>query len=353
MNFLKLVPAQLVLQNGMSFQGHAPEWFKKTAFGEVVFTTGMTGYVESLTDPSYAGQILIFTFPLIGNYGVPGPSFWESSKIHVRGVIINQICSFYSHYQAKISLAEWLYVQKIPFLSGVDTRALTKTIRTKGSVLGAITKKHTKKTVSFIDPNIASLVKEVSCPSVKKYGKRGKTIILVDCGMKQNILRCLRNFPMKITRVPFDYNYLQQEYDGILLSNGPGNPLACRQTVTILEKAFLKKKPIFGICLGAQLMALAIQAKTYKLPFGHRGQNHPCECIESGRFFLTSQNHGFAIEENSLPQGWKVTFRNVNDGSVEGICHQELPYFAVQFHPEASPGPNDTMALFEKFYHML
>lgn len=240
MNFLKLVPAQLVLQNGMSFQGHAPEWFKKTAFGEVVFTTGMTGYVESLTDPSYAGQILIFTFPLLGNYGVPDPSFWESSKIHVRGVIVNQICSFYSHYQAKTSLAEWLYAQKIPFLSGVDTRALTKMIRTEGSVLGAITKKNIK-TVSFIDPSIASLVKEVSCSSVKKYGKRGKTIILVDCGMKQNILRCLLNFPMKIIRVPFDYNYLQQEYDGIILSNGPGNPLACRQTVTILEKALTKK----------------------------------------------------------------------------------------------------------------
>lgn len=352
MNFLKLVPAQLVLQNGMTYQGHAPEWFKETAFGEIVFTTGMTGYVESLTDPSYAGQILSFTFPLIGNYGVPAPSFWESSKIHVKGVIMNQICPFYSHHQAKISLSKWLHTQKVPFLSGIDTRALTKKIRTEGCMLGAITQKD-QTIVSFVNPYTTCLVKEVSCLGLKKYGKGKKNIILVDCGMKQNILRCLLNFPVQIKRVPFDYDYLDQEYDGILLSNGPGDPLNCRQTVEILKKALTKKKPIFGICLGAQLMALASQAKTYKLPFGHRGQNQPCECMESGRFFLTSQNHGFAIEENSLPKNWKVTFRNVNDGSIEGIQHTNLPYFAVQFHPEASPGPNDMMRLFETFYRML
>lgn len=352
MNFLKLVPAQLVLQNGMTYQGHAPKWFKETVFGEIVFTTGMTGYVESLTDPSYAGQILSFTFPLIGNYGVPDSSLWESLKIHAKGVIINQICSFYSHYQAKISLTQWLHAQKVPFLSGVDTRALTKNIRTEGSMLGAITQKN-KKIVSFVNPHASSLVKEVSCSTLKKYGKGKKTIILVDCGMKQSILRCLLHFPIQIKQVPYDYNYLDQEYDGILLSNGPGDPLNCKQTVDILKKALNKKKPIFGICLGAQIMALAAQAKTYKLPYGHRGQNQPCECIESGRFFLTSQNHGFAIEENSLPKNWKVTFRNVNDGSVEGIRHQEFPFFAVQFHPEASPGPTDMMGLFETFYNML
>lgn len=352
MNFLKLVPAHLVLQNGMTFQGRAPEWFEKTAFGEVVFTTGMTGYVESLTDPSYAGQILIFTFPLIGNYGVPDSSFWESSKIHARGIIINQHCSFYSHYQAKNSLSEWLYIQKVPFLSAVDTRAVAKMIRTKGSILGAITKKD-KKSISFIGLHTTSLVKEVSCSKVKKYGKGKKTVLLVDCGMKQNILRCLLNFPIKIIRVPFDYNYLNQDYDGILLSNGPGDPVACTQTIAILEKALSKAKPIFGICLGAQLIALANQARTYKLPFGHRGQNQPCECVETGRFFLTSQNHGFAIEESSLSHDWKVSFRNVNDNSVEGICHKKLPHFAVQFHPEAAPGPTDTTKLFEKFYHML
>ena len=240
MNFLKLVPAQLVLQNDMTYQGHAPKWFKETVFGDIVFTIGMTGYVKSLTDLSYAGQILNFTFPLIGNYGVADSCVWESLKIHFKGVIIHHLCPFYSHYQAKTSLTQWLHMQKVPFLSAIDICALTKRIRIKGSVLGAITQEG-KKTVSFANSYATSLVKEVLCPILKKYGKRRKTMILVDCGIKQSFLRRRLNFPIQIKRVLFDYDYLDQEYDRVLLSNGLGDPLDCRQTVDILKKSFNKK----------------------------------------------------------------------------------------------------------------
>ncbi|SRR5581483_2459110 len=347
----KLIPAKLVLQNGEVYEGTSPDWCQKDTFGEVVFTTGMTGYIESITDPSFAGQILTFTFPLIGNYGVPVQKKWESSKIHLQGLILNEISLFCDHHQAVKSLGQWLKEENIPYICGVDTRALTKSLRTQGTSLGAIALGQNPK--SFPDPNTTHLVASASTKGVQKYGKGKKKIIAVDCGMKENIIRSLLKFPMEIQRVPFDYDYSDEQFDGVFISNGPGDPIVCRETISILQKIINRKKPIFGICLGAQLLALSIGAKTFKLPYGHRGQNQPCEYLNSGRCFLTSQNHGYAIDEKTLPKDWIVTFRNLNDSSVEGIAHKTLPYFAVQFHPEASPGPIDTLWLFEKFYKLL
>ncbi len=351
---IKRVPARLVLQNGEVYHGFSPDWCEEETFGEVVFTTGMTGYVESLTDPSFAGQILTFTFPLIGNYGVPDPKWWESSKMHVRGVALNEISPFCDHHQAIKTLEEWLREENIPLICGLDTRALTKSLREKGASLGAITK-NTKNIHSFSDPNQTHLVASVSTSKIQMHeNKKGKKkVIAIDCGMKENIFRSLLKFPIHVKRVPYDYDYTEEEFDGVFISNGPGDPIVCKETVAILQKALKRKKPVFGICLGAQLLALSIGANTYKLPYGHRGQNQPCEHLETGRCFLTSQNHGYAIDEATLPGDWKVTFRHLNDASVEGIEHQKLPFFAVQFHPEAAPGPTDTMWLFEKFYQLL
>jgi carbamoyl-phosphate synthase small subunit len=348
----KLVPARLVLQNGEIYEGESPEWCQEDVFGEVVFTTGMTGYVESLTDPSYAGQILTFTFPLIGNYGFPEKQWWESSKAHLRGVVLSEISSFCDHYQAVQSLERWLHDNKIPFICQVDTRALTKSLRTEGVALGAITQSK-KIPHRFPDPNKTNLVETVCSKEIREYGQGKKQIIVVDCGMKENIIRCLSQFPIRIKRVPFDYDYSEEKFDGVFISNGPGDPMVCKETVAILQKVLKKKKPVFGICLGAQLLALSIGAKTFKLPYGHRGHNQPCEHLETGRCFLTSQNHGYAIDEKTVPKEWKVTFRNLNDSTIEGIAHQTYPFFAVQFHPEACPGPVDNLWLFETFYKSL
>lgn len=349
---MEMSPAKLVLKTGEEFNGFCPSWAEGAFFGEVVFTTGMTGYVESLTDPSYAGQILTFTYPLIGNYGVPKSLFWESPKIHARGVVVSETPSFFSHFDAEKSLQDWLFEQKVPFICGVDTRALTKVLRIHGVTLGAIVTDK-KRVKEFFDPNKTLLVDEVSPKEPKVYGKGKKKIILVDCGMKENTLRNFLQFSLTLKRVPHDYDYSEEEFDGIFVSNGPGDPALCKKTVAILKKAMKKKKPIFGICLGCQLMALSIGAKTYKLRYGHRGQNVPCKSEHSDSCYLTSQNHGYAIEEKTLPKDWLVSFRNLNDGSVEGIEHKTLPFFSVQFHPEAAPGPLDTLWLFEKFYKTL
>lgn len=344
-----MTSSRLILQDGDIFEGLSPAWQERPLVGEVVFSTGMTGYVESLTDPSYAGQILVFTYPLIGNYGVPDPSKWESEKIHAVGVVISQLSPSFHHHEAQCAFVEWLRAQNVPLIIGVDTRALTKLLRSSGVSLGTITRGKTFPR-AYTDPNRAHLVAQVSRPTPKKVGKGEKKIIAVDCGMKENILRHLQEFPWEIKRVPFDYDYMQEEWDGLFISNGPGDPKMCKETIALLKKALATKKPIFGICLGAQLLALALGAKTYKMRFGHRGHNQPCFYLPSKRCFLTSQNHGYAIEEKSLPKQWHVTFRNLNDGTVEGIEHATLPHFAVQFHPEAAPGPVDTRWLFEKFY---
>ncbi|MGE3921196.1 MAG: glutamine-hydrolyzing carbamoyl-phosphate synthase small subunit, partial [Gammaproteobacteria bacterium] len=323
-----------------------------TFAGEVVFNTGMAGYIESLTDPSYAGQILAFTYPLIGNYGVSEKNTWESMTSHVKGVVVSQIVENYSNYTAKESLYEWLVAQQIPFITDIDTRALTKRLRNYGVVPGVISDQSTL-TETLHDLSETDWVSEVTTNEVLEYGAGEKLVIAVDCGMKENILRQLLQFPWRIKRVPYDYDYTNDHFDAVFLSNGPGDPERCDKTIKILQKALAIKKPIFGICLGCQLMGLAIGAKTYKLPYGHRSQNQPCLDLKSNRAYLTSQNHGYAVEENSLPKDWKVTFKNLNDNTVAGIAHESLPFFSVQFHPEAAPGPEDAQWLFQEFYRIV
>lgn len=353
MTDLHLQPAQLILENGAAFKGYSPSWQEGNYYGEVVFTTGMTGYPESLTDPSYAGQMLAFTYPLIGNYGVPKADRWESAQIHARGVIVSEACQNWSHFEGACSFLEWLRIQKVPLIGNIDTRALTKMLRSSGTMRGAIVR---EKANFLAFSHEEHLVAKVSLPQATMYNQRqghSKMIVVVDCGIKENIIRSLSRFPITIKRVPYNYDYTQEPYDGIFLSNGPGDPTHCIATIDILGKAMKKDKPIFGICLGTQLMALAAGGKTYKLQYGHRGQNQPCVDIQTKRCYITSQNHGYAVDENSLPKSWKATFKNLNDGSLEGIAHETKPFFSVQFHPEATPGPTDTLWLFEKFYNML
>lgn len=360
------LPANLILQNHHVFKGvlfGATKTSRQStaAAGEVVFSTGMTGYVESLTDPSYTGQILVFTYPLMGNYGVPDKSTWESGKIQPAGVVVSQLAGQYSHSSALHSLGEWLKSQDIPLLTGVDTRALTQELRNHGTMMGAVTP-NTKvppllplpgDLVSRVSPTKTIIYNGPASPKPQQGGGGSKKIILVDCGMKENILRSLKAFGLTIKRVPYTYDYTGENWDGVFISNGPGDPAALTTTIGILKKALTKNKPVFGICLGSQLLALAAGAKTYKLPFGHRGHNQPCIEVATGRGYITSQNHGYAVDAGSVPAGWAVSFRNGNDGSVEGIAHTKLPFFSVQFHPEACPGPTDTAWLFEKFYNLL
>jgi len=350
---MKLIPAQLILETGEVFYGQAPASQDGSSyFGEVVFNTGMVGYVESLTDPSYAGQILSFTYPLIGNYGVSAPATWESTQSHVSGVVMSELAPFYSNHSAELSLADWLQQQKIPCIMGVDTRALAKRLRMQGVIPGAITPLHHTPS-KFENFSSTDWVKKVSVKEPINYGSGEKLVIAIDCGMKENIIRCLLQYPIRVKRVPYNYDFTQEEFDAVFISNGPGDPVHCQETIAILKKAMAKGKPTFGICLGTQLMALAVGAKTYKLSFGHRSHNQPCLDLQSERCYLTSQNHSYAVDETTLPKDWRVNFRNLNDQSVEGIEHKELPFFAVQFHPEAAPGPMDTTWLFQKFYDLM
>jgi carbamoyl-phosphate synthase small subunit len=349
---MKTQPGKLLLETGEFFFGQVSSTQTEACLGEVVFNTGMVGYVESLTDPSYSGQILVFTYPLIGNYGVGDPTTWESQKIHAKGVIMTEMAPHYSNHGAQKSLLEWLDEQGIPYLVGADTRAITARLRTQGVIPGAIVPE--KTTVArFEDFAAVDWVAEASVKAPSFYGQGDKQIVVVDCGIKENIIRSLQAFPIRIKRVPHDYDYSDEDFDGVFISNGPGDPEQCAKTVTILQKTLAKQKPVFGICLGTQLMALAVGAKTYKLPFGHRSHNQPCMDLASEACYLTSQNHSYAVDEKTLPADWEVTFRNLNDQSVEGIAHKDLPFFAVQFHPEAAPGPCDTQWLFKKFYDLL
>lgn len=344
----------LYLANGDKFKGYIPQWLHGSFEGEVVFNTGMTGYTEALTDPSYAGQILTFTYPLLGNYGVADPSTWESPKIQVAGVILHELFLDPKHHASQLTLLDWLKRENTPVIINVDTRALTKVLSKHGVLLGAISSS-SKAPKKFHDPNKEHLVKKVSCKQPETYGNGKYKIIAVDCGMKQNIINNFLKFPVTLKRVPFDYDYTNEDYDGLFISNGPGDPTICKETIEILKKALKKhpERPMFGICLGSQILGLAIGAKTYKLPFGHRGQNQPVIDTETGKAYLTSQNHGYAVNKKTLPKDWRVSFRHLNDNTVAGITHKNGLYEAVQYHPEACPGPEDANYLFKKFMDLI
>lgn len=336
---------KLTLEDGTVFEGKG-FGASVPSTGEVVFSTGMTGYVESLTDPSFAGQILVCTYPLIGNYGVPDPSRFESEKIQIAGLIVSEYSQTYSHHEAKRSLDAWLKASGVPAITGIDTRALTKKLRERGVMLGQLC---AGKPGEFLDPNRENLVAKVSPKEVRTYGSGPVRIVAVDCGMKENIIRSLVHDSTTVIRVPWNYDFTQDQYEALVLGNGPGDPQMCDVTVNHIRKAMKDGKPILGVCLGNQLLALAAGATTYKLKYGHRGQNQPCIEKESGRCYITSQNHGYAVDASTLPNTWDVWFTNGNDGSVEGIRHKTRPWASVQFHPEASPGPTDTAWIFNEF----
>lgn len=335
---------KLILKNGAAFEGESFGASVPIA-GEVVFNTGMMGYVETLSDPSYTGQIVVLTYPLVGNYGVPSSKHFESEKIHAAGLVVANYSEDYSHHEAKESLSEWLKRSGVPAITGVDTRAITKILRERGVMLGQLS---TGKKGKFVDPNKENLVALVSPKQKKEYGNGPLRIVLVDCGAKENIARSLMRTDTTLIRVPWDYDFTEEKYDGVVLSNGPGDPIACKATITNVKKALQGGKPILGICLGTQMLALAAGAKTYKLKYGHRAQNQPC--VIGKRCYITSQNHGYAVDAKTLPKEWKVWFTNANDGSVEGIRHTTKPFRAVQFHPEACPGPTDTKWVFDDFF---
>lgn len=350
---------KLVLENGLEFQGYS-FGYQKSAEGEVVFNTAMVGYPESLTDPSYSGQILCITYPIIGNYGVPkdvvenGVSkVFESDKIHVRALVISYYSENFSHWNSAMSLDEWLKKEKIPGIYGVDTRELTKVLREKGAMLGRIVPVGSRKYAPIADPNKDNQVDIVSCKKTKVYGKGKKRVVLVDCGVKNNILRCLIKRNVEVVRVPWDYDFNTLEWDGLFISNGPGNPELCTKAVEHLKVAMKGNKPIFGICMGNQLMARAAGANTYKLKYGHRSHNQPVRMVGTNRCFVTSQNHGFAVDDSTLSKDWEPLFVNMNDNTNEGIRHKKKPFFSAQFHPEATSGPTDTEFLFDDFINLL
>lgn len=350
---LQLKQAKLTLEDGTVFTGKS-FGSEKAVAGEVVFYTGMTGYPESLTDPSYTGQILVSTYPMIGNYGVPVNriengvhAHYESDKLHITALIISDYSFEYSHWNAEKSLSDWLKEWEVPGIFGIDTRALTKILREKGSMLGKI--EFDDQPIDFYDPNKENLVAIASCSKKEVYGNGKHKVVLVDCGVKNNIIRCLLDRDATVIRVPWDYDFTGEQYDGLFISNGPGDPAMCDATVRYIKSAIDAEKPIMGICLGNQLLARAAGAETYKLKYGHRSHNQPVLLTGTNRCYITSQNHGFAVATETLPEDWEPLFTNVNDNTNEGIRHKTKPFFSTQFHPEASSGPTDTEFLFDDF----
>ena len=348
-----LKKALLVLEDGSRYEAFSFGAERPSA-GEMVFYTAMTGYPESLTDPSYRGQILVPTYPMIGNYGVPDDEkeggisrFFESDRIQCAALIISDYSARYSHWDSIRSLGTWLKQNDVPGLCGIDTRSLTIKLREQGSMLGKII--FGEQDIPFYDPNRDNLVEAVSTKEVRYYGTGRYKVLLVDCGMKNNILRCLLSRDVTVKRVPWDYDFRGEDYDGLFLSNGPGDPTMCAPTIEHIRHALTEDRPIMGICLGNQLLALAAGAKTYKLKYGHRGHNQPVLIPGTHKCFITSQNHGYAIDGKTLPPDWDVLFTNLNDGTIEGIRHKSKPFFSTQFHPEASGGPVDTKSLFSQF----
>ena len=350
---------KLILEDGTVFHGKLLNNIKAT--GEVVFNTGMTGYQESLTDPSYCRQILTLTYPMVGNYGI-ADLFMQSRKSFVNGFIIGELCEVGSNWHYETSLADFLTKQGVPCLYDVDTRAVTRKIRSAGTMKGIIVPEDAAQTEIdelFAVPIKKDVVMEVTTPetyTMEAESSDAPHVVAMDFGVKQNILKSLHALGCKLTVVPAPTTadeVLALNPDGIFLSNGPGDPADVPEIVEEIKK-LIGKKPIFGICLGHQLLARSLGAKTYKLKFGHRGCNQPVKNLLTGRVQISSQNHGYAVDEESLKDlPLEVTHINVNDGTVEGMRHKDLPIFSVQYHPEASPGPDDNMYLFDQFWTML
>lgn len=370
LNSCKSKKAALVLEDGTFFLGKGFGAARKLT-GEVVFSTSMVGYPEALTDPSYKGQILALTYPLVGNYGVPPntldlglPLYFESDRIQTSGLIIHELCTDPFHWASTRTLDKWLQDENIPGISGVDTRRLTKKLRTHGVMLGIIKvceedeelnlDSLLEEAKSIPDPNQTNLAKEVSVKEPVQYKVEGakRNVVLIDCGVKYSIIRNLLKRGINVTRVPCDFSakeILDYKPDGIFLSNGPGDPKKCVKAIESARE-LVEKLPLMGICLGAQILALSQGGDTYKLKYGHRSQNQPALDLKTNRCYITTQNHGYAIDTEcfcNIPlEQW---FVNANDKTVEGVKHKSKPVFAVQWHPEATPGPYDTEFLFDMF----
>ena len=352
----------LVLEDGTKFHGKSFGYDAPVA-GEVVFNTAMMGYPESLTDPSYAGQLMTLTYPLVGNYGVPPFSieenklatFMESDKIYASAIIVADYSEQYSHWNAVESLADWLKREHVPGITGIDTRQLTKVLREHGVMMGKIIFDDEPDNIPSAEYEGVNWVDRVSCKEIIRYNEgAGKKVVLVDCGVKNNIIRCLLNRGVEVIRVPWNYDYTAMDFDGLFLGNGPGDPDMCEDAVNIIRKQMSQsRKPICGICMGNQLLAKAGGATIYKLKYGHRSHNQPVREVGTNRCYVTSQNHGYAVDARTLGNDWRELFVNMNDGSNEGVCHKENPWFTSQFHPEACSGPIDTEFMFDRFINSL
>ncbi len=353
----------LRLEDGTEFHGTSFGYEKPVA-GEVVFNTAMMGYPESLTDPSYAGQLMTLTFPLVGNYGVPPftfeenglPTFMESEKIHVRAIIVSDYSREFSHWNGVETLADWLKREQVPGITGIDTRQLTKVLREHGVMMGKILFDDMPDEVPEADYAGVNFVDQVSCREVIKYNEGAdKKVVLVDCGVKANILRCLIRRGVEVVRVPWNYDFNELEFDGLFLANGPGDPETCEVTVQNIRRFLANPvvRPCMGICMGNQLLSKAAGARIYKLKYGHRSHNQPVRKVGTETCFITSQNHGYAVDSSSLPADWEPMFVNMNDGSNEGVRHKKNPWFSAQFHPEACSGPVDTEYMFDDFVKLL
>ena len=356
----------LVLSDGTQFKGKS-FGYEQSVAGEVVFNTAMMGYPESLTDPSYAGQIMVLTYPLVGNYGVPPfsiepgglPTFMESDRIYATALIVSDYSEKYSHWNAVESLGDWLKREQAPGITGIDTRALTKVLREHGVMMGRLVFEGddaaTEQQTADEDYGAINWVERVSCRDVIRYNEgAGRRVVLVDCGVKANIIRCLVERGVEVIRVPWNYDYTDMTFDGLFLANGPGDPDRCVDAVNILKKQMsMSRKPICGICMGNQLLGKAGGATIYKLKYGHRSHNQPVREVGTNRCYVTSQNHGYAVDAATLGKDWRELFVNMNDGSNEGIRHQTNPWFSSQFHPEACSGPVDTEFMFDRFIEAL
>ena len=364
---------KLILGDGTVFEGNG-FGYPKTVFGELVFNTGMVGYNETLTDPSYSGQILTLTYPLIGNYGVPDlaqrdndgiSKHFESSKIQIRGLVVHELSTIASHWNLSLTLDEWLYNEKIPGISGIDTRELTKKLRTSGVMMAALAvsdnpideKKVKRELAKAPNYNSEEFMDEVSTKKEEVFGGEPKSVVVIDTGVKNAIIRNVRKIGYKVIKVPWNTGIekiLSYDPKGIVISNGPGDPKKCKATIKTAKSLISKNIPTLGICLGAQILGLAGGAKTYKLKYGHRGQNKPCINLENKQVYVTSQNHGYCIDPKSLKKSnFKLWFTNADDKTVEGIKHKKKKCIAVQFHPEASPGPYDCEFVFEELKNLM